>query len=168
MDKDVDFEAPGEDEEEPAKRHVTRGGTRTDIGRVLIYEGEWFYMTKHAFFNDVKMNIKGKVCKPLQMGTRWATKALTPASFDESPLKFPVTRALLLAWGVWRCQRFGWAMETASRRRTLADMWAECAREVRAADGRAEITAPVFGNREAHNKLVAWAPTVVKAVVAGC
>ena len=39
---------------------------------------------------------------------------------------------------------------------------------VRAADGRAEITAPVFGNREAHNKLVAWAPTVVKAVVAGC
>jgi hypothetical protein len=59
-------------------------------------------------------------------------------------------------------------MANASRRRTLAEMFTECAREVRTADGRAVITAPVFGNSKAHKQLVAWAPTVVKAVLAGC
>ena len=136
-----------------------------DIPRFRIWENEWFYMTRHPFSSDVKMNLKGCVHKTEQMGKLWGTKALTPAHYAEGLDDPKRTICLLKAWAIWRARRFDWATATPARERGLQKMLHECRDEILAADGRAVLQRPLFESTKAHKLLHMWVPDLVARVL---
>ena len=136
-----------------------------DVSRVRIWENEWFYMTRHPFFTDVKMNLKGSVYKTEQMGKLWGTKALTPAHYLEGLDDPQRTICHVKAWGIWRARRFGWAAATPCRKRGLQMMLQECRDELIAADGRAVLQKPLFESTRAHKWFAKWVPDLVEQLL---
>ena len=136
-----------------------------DVPRERIWEHEWFYMTRHPLFTDLKMTLKGNVFKTEQMGKLWGTKALTPWHYAESLDDPKRTMCLLKAWAIWRARRFGWAAATPCRQRGLQKLLNECRDGILAADGRAVLAKPLFASKRAHKWFVKWVPDLVEQVL---
>jgi len=170
-DKESDGSSGSEsDDVEAAKAAANLGarktGKRSAPMRERVWEDEWCYITHHKCFRDCKVAIKNVFLKPLQMGKVWPSKALTPTAYGETRAKPARTHCLLRAWVLWRARQFGWIRQRDCRIRQEAKTMADLVKDIRAADGREDIAAPIFKEEKAHKLFQKRAPDLVKLVLA--
>ena len=125
----------------------------------------WLYITSHKAYKDLKINVKGSLLRPSQMGKCLAGKALTPSHYGESTANPRRTQCLLRAWALWRARRFGWA-DQGFRAREAAKLCHNLVAEIRDVDGREKLAAPLFKSPRAHELFCKWVPDAVR--LAGC
>jgi len=153
---DDEDEDPAPPRAPPVWRHP-----RAAPGTWTIYETLWFYTTFTIGELDLKVHMKAPFTTAVQMGHHDMTKALRPHRYGETTDAPVRTKLLLRAWEIWRPKQRGWAAARESRLRHLEAETARLEADLRAADGRAHIVAPILQNGDAHKLLVDWVPGLV-------
>ena len=136
--------------------------SRHPPGTWKVWEGTWFYATQTPGWLDVKMHMKHPLRQPgTGMGSEWMSRSLTAYHYGELQTNPVRTLLLLRSWAIYRARLRGWAREREGRVREVSRQLEALVLDVRATDGRAEIKAPIFGEKAAHSHFHHWTPDLV-------
>ena len=155
--------------EAPRADHSDEDGDpkiRVASGTWNIWEGAWAYMSHKPGYTDIKMHIRGSLCKDDGggMGRVHPGKALTPAQYGDSLADPWRTKILLRAWALHRARYGDWITQREGRQREAQLQSDGICEGLRRAQGGAPRV-PLLDNKAAHRWLLKWVPDEVDRVL---
>ncbi len=114
-----------EDENVPTLPLAQRDGARELLRekKAPLWANDYFYIVDNTGHPDVKIIMRNMWAHDPcgGMGTRWLSKTVTPAHYDES--RDNPTRSLLLvrAWMLWRVEKKSWVFGDPGKQRHFAE-----------------------------------------------
>ena len=136
------------------------GPKRAASGTYTSPWNDYFSLTNHPGFPDLKIRILDRWKSEALLGTKLMSKAMQPAAFGESKARPVLTTIVLRAWMVQRAQENGFAASKACRRHVFAKELQALRSDIQALTcGAAK---PTTGNHAADAKLRSFLPELLQ------
>jgi hypothetical protein len=138
------------------------GGAKAKPATHTVWSNEYFYITDHPGFPDIKIRMHSQWATTAHMGHYAMSKTIIPSHYGETKLSSQRSRLILQAWALYRGNLENWADGRRGRSNIFKTMEKNLLLDVR------NLGSPkggwYLGSKKGDQKLREWAPSVYAAL----